>query len=281
MKFEWRTGLALILFPLASSAYAADLDRSYVKAPPAIDPPVYWSGFYVGGTVGAAWSTNKVRLNAVDNGLPAQFQEDGPNVSAFGSDNFSRTNVIFGGKAGYNQQVSGNWVLGIEADISSLRFSQSTSKTGNPFVTFPGGSATFNTSVSTDWVATLRPRIGYAFGRGLFYATAGAAFGNERFANTYADFANHGFGFGSASSAASAIKAGWAAGAGIDYALSNNWIVSIEYLHVDLGKVRASGAISDTGGTVDSSLNFSSKLESDIVRAGIAYKFGGPVVARY
>ena len=107
------------------------------------------------------------------------------------------------------------------------------------------------------------------------------AFGNEKFANTYTDQASHGFGLGSASSAASAVKVGWTAGAGIDYAVSKNWILSIEYLHIDLGNIHASGVITDTGAPINSSLNFSSKLQSDIVRAGLAYKFGGSNVTNY
>jgi outer membrane immunogenic protein len=282
MKFATVTGLSLGFSLLsASCAYAADLDaRPYTKAAP-IDPSYSWTGFYIGGTVGGAWSTNRVRLQAVDTGTPAQFQEDGPAVSAFGSDNLGRSNVIFGGKMGYNQQFSPNWVLGIEGDISSLRFRQSVSKTGNPFLTFPGGFATFNTSTSTDWVATVRPRLGYSFGSLMVYGTGGVAFGNEKFSNSYADFASHGLNFGSSASAASGVRAGWTAGAGFDYALSDNWIVSAEYLHVDLGKIKASGPISDTGGTVNSALDFSSNLQSDIVRAGISYKFGGPAIAKY
>lgn len=73
---------------------------------------------------------------------------------------------------------------------------------------------------------------------------------------------------------ATAPKVGWAAGAGIDYALSTHWIASIEYLHVDLGSLSSSGLVTSTGGGVTTAtLNYSTKLTSDIVRAGIAYKF--------
>jgi len=269
---------ALLAVGLVALPHAA-ADAEQAKAP--AYAAYNWTGFYIGGTVGGARSTNKVRANTVDGPLPAQFQEDGPAVSAFGSNDISQTNVIFGGKVGFNQQLRGNWLVGIEADVSSLRFNQSITKTGNPFVTYPFGFATFNTSVSTDWVATVRPRIGYAFDRALIYVTGGVAFGNESFTNTYADQANHGFGFGSASSAASAVKAGWTAGAGIDYALSRNWIASVEYLHIDLGSIHASGIVTDSGGPINSSLNFSSRLQSDIVRVGLAYKFGGSNVADY
>ena len=42
-------------------------------------------------------------------------------------------------------------------------------------------------------------------------------------------------------------------------------------MHVDLGPVRASGTETSEGNTT-ATLNFSTKLKSDIVRAGIAYK---------
>lgn len=83
-------------------ASAADLA---VKAPavaPANAPlPVYnWTGFYVGGNAGGAWSkTDWTFFN-------------GGNSEAFSQD---ASSWIAGGQIGYRYQFGPNWVLGVEA----------------------------------------------------------------------------------------------------------------------------------------------------------------------
>jgi opacity protein-like surface antigen len=105
----------------------------------------------------------------------------------------------------------------------------------------------------------------------LIYATGGAAIATISFSNTFSDFSPNEAGFGKEASAASKTKVGWALGIGVDYAITRNWIANIEFMHVDLGPVRASGTETSEGNTT-ATLNFSTKLKSDIVRAGIAYK---------
>jgi outer membrane immunogenic protein len=230
-----------------------------------------WTGFYVGATAGAGWSTSDVTLNPVNGPTPNYRPEDLGPVSALGSQSFKGSNAVFGGKVGYNQQFSA-WVVGLEADFSSFRFNKSSTVTGNPFPAFPFGSMTLTTNVSSNWLATVRPRIGYAFDRTLVYATGGVAFGRVSFSNTDFEFAPNGAGFGNEASAGSQTKVGWAAGAGLEYGLTPNWIVSAEYLHVDLGTLNTSGVVSSLFAAT-ATLNFSTRLRSDIVRAGIAYKF--------
>jgi hypothetical protein len=56
------------------------------------------------------------------------------------------------------------------------------------------------------------------------------------------------------------------------FALTTNWIVSIEYLHVDLGSIAASGLVT-SGNANTAIMNFSTTVRSDLVRGGVAYKF--------
>jgi outer membrane immunogenic protein len=134
------------------------------------------------------------------------------------------------------------------------------------------GSAAFSTNVSATWLATIRPRIGYAVDHVLFYGTGGAAFSNARFSNSYVGFSPEGNGNEFEGASATQTKMGWAAGAGVDYAVTRNWILSAEYLHVDLGSISAVGAVT-TGNPLTATFNLSTKLQSDIVRGGVAYKF--------
>jgi outer membrane immunogenic protein len=69
---------------------------------------------------------------------------------------------------------------------------------------------------------------------------------------------------------------GWTVGAGIEGAIGGNWTAKLEYLYVDLGRVSGSFTLPPT--TVPS---FSSRITDNILRVGVNYRFGGPVVARY
>ena len=84
-------------------------------------------------------------------------------------------------------------------------------------------------------------------------------------------------------------------GAGAEAAIDRNWSVKLEYLYMDLGDIGGSGA---TATTVTNALNtplqgrntvttttltsaFNTRFTDNIVRVGINYRWGGPVVARY
>jgi outer membrane immunogenic protein len=273
----WRSFLkklfttAAVMVAFGNVAYGADFA---FKAP--IVASLYdWTGFYAGGTVGGAWSKADVNLTTVNGGNALYNPAQIPALNAIGSTGVSGSSVIFGGKLGYNQQWA-SFVLGVEGDISSWRLNKAVTTTGNPFdIILPPATvnfATFNTTLSTSWLATVRGRVGFAAGRALFYATGGAAFADIHFANTYLGHSGFGAGNEGEANTASQAKAGWAAGAGADYALTRNWIVSVEYLHVDLGSTSASGLVT-TGNANTATMSFTTRLRSDIVRGGISYKF--------
>jgi outer membrane immunogenic protein len=263
----------LVVGIAAAAVYGAP---ALAEPPPS---PFNWSGFYVGGTVGGALSTAEVRLHTMNGAPPAFRNVDIPPLNDIGSPNMDGTPELFGGKIGFNHQT-GIWVLGLEADISSFRFNKSAFTTGNPFTVgaapFGGGFANFDTSVSSSWLATIRPRIGFTVDQYLLYFTGGAAFGNLRFSNTYLDFSPLELGSGSEANAANATKVGWTLGGGIDAAIAPmpNWIVSLEYHHVDLGPLHAVGTVTSSN-TTTATFNFATHLRSDIVRLGLSYKFGG------
>src|SRR6478735_7470240 len=93
----------LLAIGLAAPAQSADM-RMPVKAPPPIMAPIFtWTGFYLGGNIGAAWSSNVIR------------------ESFFGAEwaRSSEARFIGGGQIGYNWQFN-NFVLGIEGDIDGI-----------------------------------------------------------------------------------------------------------------------------------------------------------------
>ena len=253
-----------------SAAAAADVQAPVYKALPAV-APFSWTGFYVGGTAGASWTNADTSLSAVNGAIPLYFPADIPGLNAIGSPGLSGTSAIVGGKAGYNRQW-GSFVAGVEGDISWRHFDKTVATTGSPFLTFPVGTAAFTTTVSTNWLATIRPRIGYAVDKALFHATGGVAIGDVKYSNSYVGFSPLGFGSEFETAAVSQTRVGWTVGAGIDYAITPHWVVSGEYLHVDLGSVSTSGLVT-TGNTPTATFNVSTKLRNDIGRFGIAYKF--------
>jgi outer membrane immunogenic protein len=260
----------------APAAFAADLPAQvpvYTKAP-VVAPAYSWTGFYLGADVGGAWGRQATALSTIDDPSHCHFCAPDTNVgalNALGSSAFNTSSAAFGVKGGYNTQVNG-WVLGIESDFTSLRLRNSAASTGNPFRGFPG-VVNFNTNVSTDWLVTVRPRIGYALDRTLFYVTGGLALAHLGITQGYSDLAAHGAGTGHEQSSVSAVKTGWTVGGGAEYAITQNWIVNAEYLYAKLDSIKTTGTVTDTGLTT-ATLPFTLKTELRQVRMGVSYKFG-------
>lgn len=258
---------------LAAPAFAADQPGKDTS--PVSVAPWNWAGFYVGGTLGAARSKADVTLTTVNGSAALYDPLDVPGLNALGSPEASKTSAILGLRGGYNAQW-GAVVAGVEGDISGLSTSKTTTIEGNPFLpsapSFTQGSAVFGTETKSNWLVTLRPRVGYTFDRVLVYGTLGLAVGKVESSTAYVGFSPDGSGNEYATASASKTKVGLAAGLGCEYALTRNWQVSFDYLHVDLGKVEASGLVT-TGNPSTATMNFSTKFKSDIAKLGVSYKF--------
>jgi outer membrane immunogenic protein len=194
--------LALLTIPMAASA--ADLKPApvYTKAP--VMAPVFsWTGFYIGGNLGGAWSNTTI------------------SDSLFGL-NFSNgnNNAVFvgGGQAGFNYQVS-NVVFGIEGDFDWAA-NNNNSVTG---VVGPLGH-TFTASANNRWMATVAGRLGYAIDRWLIYVKGGGGWvGANSF--TVTDLTAG----ASVTAGSSNTISGWLVGGGFEWAFANNWSVRAEY----------------------------------------------------
>lgn len=256
------------------AASAADMSpRTYTKTPVAAPVAVYdWTGFYIGGDVGGGWArTDATTIGIVPSSPPTDLQ----------SFNLNGSGVIGGVHAGFNWQAAPAWVLGIEGDTGWTRIRADTSAPltigGLPF------ASTDALSRNVNWLASIRGRVGYTFGNWLLYATGGVAWGGVQVSATQ----NQPIGNGGLISAfsASSTRNGWVAGAGGEYALSRNWFVRGEYLFYSLDGVDGTAIVNPFGGA----LAITGSLFSDAfkrttvqtVRAGISYKFGSPVVAKY
>jgi outer membrane immunogenic protein len=267
------SALSVAMLLLAGPAVAADLTVQapvYKALPPA---PVYnWSGFYVGGNVGGAWGNSDAGTTTV---IPSfgfgYFASSSPAaIAAVGAQHINSSGVTGGAQAGYNWQF-GSFVLGVEADINSLSLKGSTSGTGTYPCCAPT-SFTVNSAVSTDWLFTARPRVGYAVNNWLFYGTGGLAVGNVNGSFNFTDT----FAAATESGAISTTRTGWAAGGGVEVGVQGPWTVKVEYLHVDLGSASTTSTNLNTvgfGAFPQNPFTHTIDLTADIVRAGVNYRF--------
>jgi outer membrane immunogenic protein len=129
------------------------------------------------------------------------------------------------------------------------------------------------------WFGTVRGRVGIlATPKVLFYGTGGLAFGEIKTTGTMTGFTPAGVAIASVGSN-STTRAGWTAGVGVEGKITQNWSAKLEYLYMDLGTFSSGPFTLAPLSTV--SANVSSRFTDHILRAGINYQFGGPVVARY
>jgi outer membrane immunogenic protein len=269
---------------LSSSAFAADMA---VKAPPPplVEPGFNWTGFYIGVNAGGDWGRSNTDSPIANGICPTCYI---PSVIAdINAQRFQTINgsgFTGGAQAGYNYQVN-RFVLGVEADINAFRVAGATT-TSAFFTAFPGGAGsippTYTNSVSTNWLFTGRGRVGFAANNWLFYGTGGVAVTDLSYRHTYAEGVFGGASSATETSSASATKVGYAVGAGFEYAWSRAWSVKAEYLYLNFPGANSTAPVIFPPATVGgSAFTHSADLTANIVRVGLNYHFGAPVVAKY
>jgi len=226
-----------------------------------------WTGFYVGANGGVSWGDTKLNLQiGTGSGPVAVPPGDVGVINRTGSDDDNKTSFTGGLQAGYNYQ-SGSWLFGIETDIGFFDISQRrTNVYQSGLLISPPITYTLDQRVKTDWIWTLRPRLGYVSGPWMGYVTGGIATSKTKLETRFAD--NR-----SPQNVAELKKddtdTGWVGGLGGAYAFSPNMSVRGEWLYVDFGKIHK---------TVTGSNNFvtitpEASVKANLIRMGIDYKF--------
>jgi outer membrane immunogenic protein len=171
----------------------------------------------------------------------ASFDWSGFYIGAFGGYGFGETDdaglgvsdiegALAGGTVGYNHQM-GQWVVGIEAD--------------GAWSGIDNEDDNLAYDASIDWLSTVRGRVGFAFENFLVYGTGGAAIGEVSTEVLGVEDSD--------------TRVGWAAGGGVEAALTDNISIKGEYLYVDLGDEELNGADVD--------------INAHTIRGGINYRF--------
>ena len=278
---------AFAVVAATSMASAADMAPRYTKAPPPVVEVWNWTGFFIGGNAGYSWgrsNTDVSYFNTVT-GVPIV-----PPPGSITSAGFDMNGGIAGGQIGYNWQSS-NWVFGLEADAQWSGekgrgvFNCASTAIGGPCLpglTFlPAGVTGTSLTVdqSLEWFGTVRGRAGVLVTpRVLLYGTGGLAYGSIKTTGTLAGVNPNG-GVVTSIGSSSDTRLGWTVGAGIEGKLNSNWSAKLEYLYMDLDSFRAGSFTLAPGSLI--SANVDSHFRDHILRAGVNYTFGGPVVAKY
>ena len=199
------------LVALAAPAFAADVPaRTYSKAPAYTAPAVVynWTGFYIGGHVGGAFT-------------------DGTNL--LGSD----ARFLGGVQGGFDYQFAPNWVMGIEAQYSWLGGGN------NGGVLFPGGTLVTGNS---DQLGSATGRLGYTWGPALLYAKGGYAWRDNNNVGVSVGGAPAAF------TASGNHKDGYTVGAGLEYMFAPNWSAKAEYQYYNFGNTTFTSGPADIVG---------------------------------
>jgi outer membrane immunogenic protein len=260
MKNAVAAGLTL----LALSAPARSADMPF--GPPPVAVPIYaWTGCYVGGSAGGAWTQkNNTGITFVDGGSGA-----GPAVAAGAiptSYSSSGSSWIGGGQLGCNYQVS-SWVFGIETDLAGMKLNAGETIATNVPPFFP---LTSSVSQDTNWIGTTRGRLGWAWDNILLYGTAGAAYANVSYAYVQNNVA--GGGPVAIAAAKSATRTGWTAGGGVEVGFGA-WSVKGEYLFYDLGNHTLDAACTTCTGLSSTVFSAHFRDSGSIARIGLNYRF--------
>lgn len=207
-------GAAMLLLP-AEMAGAADIITDQSPEPPvtAVGDTYLWTGPYLGVYGGYKWLHS----------------------DASGASDISGIDGLTGGAyLGYNYQLGGNWVTGLEGMVG-----------------ISGADHSFGgISVDQDWEASLRARMGYAFENSMIYGLAGVGGTDVNASTTTGSDSN--------------VLLGWQIGAGIETVLTEGITGRVEY---DYSDYAARGFSLGAAGSPDIG------LAGHTVKVGVGFKF--------
>jgi opacity protein-like surface antigen len=223
-----------------------------------------WQGFY-GGINGGYGANTNMRNSTNMAGFINSTLYNSYYFPPFAS---SEDTYFAGGSAGlqfgYNQMLTDRIMLGMETDINWANiYNQNTAYNRsdmsvfyNSTYVYPSGQrwypaiAQYNSAYSQtalEAVGSTRFRLGYASGAFMPYVTGGVAYGmvssEQKSTNVWGAVANANISgytpppYSSESSYSYRINAGFAAGTGFEYLMTDNWSTKFEYLYTSIGQI--------------------------------------------
>jgi outer membrane immunogenic protein len=198
------------------------------------EQPVHnWTGFYAGANVGYGWGNIK-----------ATYVRDPY------TDDVDLNGIVGGFHAGYNHQMD-SVVFGVEGDVNFTDWRDSE--------TIPDPA---DRKAEVNLLASVRARLGYAFDRGLVFATGGIAFADGDYSAIY----------NSTKFRTSLNDVGAVVGGGFEWAVLDNVSVRAEGLYYMFGDKKD---ISDTTITTSFNGDRASFDDAFTLRVGATFHFNG------
>ena len=232
---------------IASTGALADGMPAHGKmsAAPAHAAGFNWTGLYVGGNIGGAWSNVDHNLTYLS-GVTEKF-------------NFDKDSFAGGGQFIYQGQW-GNFVIGTEASLTG--FDLADSKVANP-----ANIANRTRTTDVDWLFTLSTRLGYAVNNWLIYVKGGYA-GAE---------VHHGSRFTSTGfqvTGTNRREDGLTFGGGFEMAVSSFVTLGLDYSYVNIEPVSRSGSPQYVAPGFTVGRNLVNDVELHLLTARINFKLG-------
>lgn len=236
-------------------------DPHFAAVAPA--PGTNWSGPYIGVQGGYGWERENL----------SYFNPTLPGSGALGADNW-----LAGFNGGINAQA-GSLVFGVEGEWMWTGLKPGQTFAG-PMTPGPG-TATVALVSTIDWLAVASAKAGFVVGdKLLVYGRGGVAIAQEKHKAAF------GFVIPAGSSAydlsGEAIHTGGVIGAGLEYALGNNWSVKAEYDYIRMLGQNYTGTGGRTAnfgvynGTISDFANFDKmSQELQFLKFGVNYHFMG------
>ncbi|WP_375665695.1 outer membrane protein [Bartonella sp. TT121SHDZB] len=253
-----------------------------------------WAGFYFGGQVGGFSSKISAKTPYVDIPLyPDEESKSKPWVPIEKQYMPELSGFIGGFYAGVNFDLGNNFIVGIDTDIlltekkdtktrshaaeSSVNGSHTdgsdTEESGKKvkFVKVQGrslshsgaentekkNSLTFNHTFKQKWTGATRVRVGFSARRVMPYIAGGIAYGQFQDVLLTVITGDEPF---NRTSDVTKMMMGYTVGGGVDFAMTDNFVLRAEYRYSDFGKKKFKDEIEV-------------KYKTNDFRAGIAYKF--------
>lgn len=192
-----------------------------------------WTGFYIGGNVGAARAESEAKTTTV-------FDEEGyfatssvPAIQTAGVHTLKPNKALFGFGGGFDVQA-GSFVFGGEVDYQSMKLSASDSTTALYPCCAPT-DFTVTQSIETTWLMTFRGRAGVAAGPVLVFGTVGLAMTDLNYQAVFTDT----FAGAHENGGVDERQQTWVWGGGVEVRVGSHVSVKGEYLRADFDEVSA------------------------------------------
>jgi outer membrane immunogenic protein len=202
---------AAILGSSVVTAVAADLPKRTVAPAIAVAPAFNWTGFRVG--LQGGWAGGGEDVFGYINNVPG--------VGSFRNlGDLSPNGGYIGAHLGYDYQFAGTPIVaGLMAE-GNFTFMDRT-------VRAVRGATRLIGETEVEWDASIRARLGYSFGRVMIYGTGGLAFAQvDATTRSTAPVVT--------GASRSTNHFGFTVGGGLEYAVTNNLILGVEYRYTQL-----------------------------------------------